>query len=160
MAHRFTGRRTLGVALSRIQQNTQAEVQRALQRGALSIQNRAVEGIISPPKTGRKYRKYRPPRIHQASAPGEFPAADTGRLHQSITSAVVVSPTSFQIEVASNVEYGAYLELGTSKMEPRPFLAPAWAENIHRIRQDVRTAIRRGSRGRGIRGILNLIFGR
>lgn len=158
MAHRFTGRERLGVTLNRIAQSTQAEVQRELLRGAQRIQNTAVAGIINPPKTGRVY--VRRGKRHQASAPGEFPAADTGRLHQSIISAVHVSPHSMQIQVSPNVKYADFLEYGTSRMAPRPFMAPAWAQNIDLIRANVKAAVRRGARGTGFRGFLNFILGR
>jgi hypothetical protein len=61
------------------------------------VKNTMIEGITSPPKTGRIYTQYyrrntqtggifpigpRPP--HQASAEGEYPASDTGNLVRSI----------------------------------------------------------------------------
>ena len=78
--------------------------------------------------------------MHQASAAGETPAVDTGRLRASITTAwpggrsqggkdAIESPPKefrrFVVRVGTNVEYGVYLELGTSKLAPRPFLRPA-----------------------------------
>ena len=51
---------------------------------------------------------------------------DTGRLRNSITHDVEMSEQAAYI--GSNVEYAAYVELGTSKMAPRPYLRPA-AEN-------------------------------
>ena len=46
--------------------------------------------ILTGPRTGRIYR--RGGVVHQASAPGEAPASDTGELRQSIVS--VVSDTT------------------------------------------------------------------
>lgn len=51
---------------------------------------------------------------------------DTGRLRNSITHEVDMNEQAAII--GSNVEYAAYVELGTSKMAPRPYLRPA-AEN-------------------------------
>lgn len=51
---------------------------------------------------------------------------DTGRLRNSITHDVDMSEQAAYI--GSNVEYAAFVELGTSKMAPRPYLRPA-AEN-------------------------------
>lgn len=51
---------------------------------------------------------------------------DTGRLRNSITHEVDMSDHAAII--GSNVEYAAYVELGTSKMAPRPYLRLA-AEN-------------------------------
>lgn len=133
--------------IGKIGAKTRAEVRRALQRGALAIENRAVEGIIDPPKTGRIYRsKHRKGALHQASAPGEFPAADSGRLHQSITSVEASTDTTLRFETGGNVDYATYLELGTSRMEPRPFLTPAYNENIEKVKANVRAAVKRGAR--------------
>ncbi len=51
---------------------------------------------------------------------------DTGRLRNSITHDVEMSERAAYI--GSNVEYAAFVECGTSKMAPRPYLRPA-AEN-------------------------------
>lgn len=147
---RVRGRRELIEKLGKINKETVRQVTRALMRGALKVEKRAVEGIIDPPKTGRIYRsKHRKGKLHQASAPGEFPAADSGRLHQSITHAQVPAPPgTIRVEVGANAPYAILLELGTSKMEPRPFMAPALRENEAGIRNDIVEAVRRGSRKR------------
>lgn len=135
------------ISLGKVAQKAVEEVRRALRRGALKIENTAVDGIISPPKTGRVYQsKYRKGAKHQASAPGEFPAADSGRLHQSITTAEASTGGSIRFETGSNVDYGPHLEFGTVNMEPRPFMKPAFDQNIEAVRQDVRAAVRRGSK--------------
>lgn len=51
---------------------------------------------------------------------------DTGRLRNSITHEVEMSEQAAYI--GSNVEYAAFVECGTSRMAPRPYLRPA-AEN-------------------------------
>jgi len=55
------------------------------------------------------------------SAPGSPPSVQTGRLRNSI-GYNVVGPARAQ--VGTNVEYGLYLEFGTSRMPARPFLRP------------------------------------
>lgn len=77
--------------------------------------------INSPPKTGRIYR--RRGVTHQASAPGEPPATDTGRLVQSgrvDTNAAEISGT-----ISWSTDYAPHLEFGTGKMAPRPYARPA-----------------------------------
>lgn len=61
-------------------------------------------------------------RSHQASAPGEPPAVDTGFLINSIQTDVK-SDAEATITIAA--EYAEALEFGTSKIEPRPFVRPA-----------------------------------
>ena len=52
---------------------------------------------------------------------------DTGRLRNSITNAVEVGEQS--VYIGSNVEYAAFVELGTSRMKARPYLKPAATEH-------------------------------
>lgn len=81
---------------------------------------------------GRQYGK------HRASKPGEPPAIDLGILRASIMNEVELSGKSVDgrvgtdaehiaanAPVGTDVNYGLYLETGTSKMAPRPFLVPA-----------------------------------
>lgn len=144
---KMRGARELHMKLGRIGRAAVAEARVALMRGAHRVQNRAVQGIIDPPKTGETYpsrgRKGAP---HKASAPGEFPAADTGELHGSITTVENSSRAVTRFEVGANVEYAKHLELGTSKIKPRPFLGPSLAENEAQIRADIQTAVKRGLR--------------
>jgi len=87
--------------------------------------------------------------VHHASAPGQPPAVDTGRLRASISvnwsgsgndRAKVASPAisedgvgqpstvpeKFTVVVGTNVSYAEALEEGTSKMSPRPFIRPSF----------------------------------
>lgn len=52
---------------------------------------------------------------------------DTGRLRNSITNAVRADEES--VYIGSNVEYAAFVELGTSRMKARPYLKPAATEH-------------------------------
>lgn len=52
---------------------------------------------------------------------------DTGRLRNSITNAVRADEKT--VYIGSNVEYAAYVELGTSRMKARPYLKPAATEH-------------------------------
>lgn len=48
---------------------------------------------------------------------------DTGRLRNSITHAVDASEQ--KVYVGTNVEYAAYVEMGTSRTKAQPYLQPA-----------------------------------
>ena len=56
------------------------------------------------------------------SEPGEPPHLRTGALRRSVQ-IVKADPEEVVVEVSA--PYGAHLEFGTSRMEPRPFVAPA-----------------------------------
>lgn len=47
----------------------------------------------------------------------------TGRLRNSLSHAVQMNEQA--VYIGSNVEYAGYVELGTSRMKPRPYLKPA-----------------------------------
>ena len=63
------------------------------------------------------------------SQPGEPPGVDTGRLRASITHEIEEALWDIIGRVGTNVEYARYLELGTRKMSPRPYLRRAIEEN-------------------------------
>lgn len=69
-------------------------------------------------------------RPHVPSAPGSPPNVDTGRLRSSITHDLSVDAQGIVARVGTDVEYGLYLEVGTSKMEARPYLRPALAAEL------------------------------
>lgn len=70
------------------------------------------KGIASK-KTGRVYR--RKGRSHRASAPGEFPARDSGAHLASVSS----TSNGSEAVVGSGMFYAKYLRDGTSKMAKR-----------------------------------------
>ena len=53
---------------------------------------------------------------------------DTGNLRNSITHAT--EDSGHTVVIGSNVEYAPYVELGTVKMSPRPYLRPAIENHI------------------------------
>lgn len=102
----------------------QARIAVALDEAAQAVQGEAQRLVADPPKSGRIYQKYRPRRTHQASAPGEAPATDTGTL----IAGIVIDRTDVRrgrIIIASTAPYSKALEFGTRHMAPRPFLRRA-----------------------------------
>ena len=65
---------------------------------------------------------------HHPSLPGNAPAPDTGTLMRSVTHEVTVEGNEVTGLVGSiyrNPDYPKFLEFGTSKMKPRPWLSTA-----------------------------------
>lgn len=59
---------------------------------------------------------------------------DTGRLRMSITSDV----GDLEGSVGTNVDYAPYVEYGTYKQAPRPYLRPAFDKNIATLESDLK----------------------
>lgn len=117
------------------------DIKEATYRGVINgtegVKTNSVEKIQSGEKTGRIYR--RRGVEHQASAPGEAPASDTGRLVQSITTDYNFGP--IQGNVNFGTEYAALLEFGTVRMEPRPYARNSLNEETGNIIQEIVTEI-------------------
>lgn len=60
----------------------------------------------------------------QAGAQNRSPV-DTGALRNSVTSELQRNGGTLRGEVGPTVNYGAYVELGTSRMRAQPYLRPA-----------------------------------
>jgi phage gpG-like protein len=110
----------------------------AVTRLAIDTHNFAKEGIQRGPKSGRVYGK----RGHRASAPGEYPASDTGRLASSVTMILpaAVAPKVTAV-VGTDVMYGKYLEFGTSRMAARPWLLPSWIKAKAKVEMHLKAQI-------------------
>lgn len=88
---------------------------------------------------GRAFAKHR----YQASRPGEPPRKRTGTLQKSIAHQIEVAPNQIIAKVGSKVPYARHLELGTSRMAPRPYLRPSLAEYRASFQNVVSTELRR-----------------
>lgn len=105
----------------------------ALEASTRLILSRSQAKILKGPKTGRIYK--RGATRHQASAPGEAPAFDTGKLAGSGEREITaVSETKAWGIVAFNAKYARWLEIGTRFIRPRPFLLPTLDELRDKIR--------------------------
>jgi hypothetical protein len=77
-------------------------------------------------KDGKRYTGLAP------SAPGEFPKKLTGQLQKSIT--WELDKRKLVLTVGSNLRgYPSYLQKGTGRMKPRPWLTLSWAKDQDRI---------------------------
>lgn len=106
---------------------------RGVVRGTESVRTEAIRLMQETPHTGRIYR--RRGVTHQASAPGEPPAVDTGRHINSITTEY--DQAQLAGTVVFRAKYAAALEYGTSRMAPRPYARPALANMRDSIEADI-----------------------
>jgi len=110
-----------------------------LVEGANRIRNHMINAMYRTPKTGKKYKRDK--KWHIASSPGMAPAVDSGQLIRSFV--MEVRTDEVEVGVKSGAPYAKYLETGTKKMMPRPFMKPAADAEIPRIRRKILWDIRK-----------------
>lgn len=107
-----------------IEQNTKKGIRKAFFKIGKDIHTNFNNQVLRQKKSGRIYiRKDRlgRKRRHRASAPGESPANRTGTYRKS---AAWINQTT-QLTWGASAPHADYLEVGTSRMKPRPGLLNA-----------------------------------
>lgn len=95
--------------------------------------------------TNKSYYTSNKTKAHHPSLPGNPPAVDTSRLKGSIEYEVHNNKKEVYGIVGTtqkDPDYGLYLEYGTSKMAPRPWLKPAMIKNNNFIRNAIAKAVK------------------
>lgn len=94
------------------------------------LRNNALK-VLSGTRSGRQYKKPGTIRrvasnYYRASAPGEPPAVRTGMLREKWNPYVSVEGSGLNARILAGIEsrmpYAEYLEHGTSRMAPRPYV--------------------------------------
>lgn len=128
--------------LADMSQEVRAEVGKVVVGTAVELRGDVIKSINKGPASGRVYVKSNPRRTHQASAPGQAPMSDTGRLANSIFFDQAGPLTAV---VGSRVVYSLYLEYGTSRMAARPFFRPAVERMRPKFQSRLEAAVRRAT---------------
>lgn len=97
-------------------------MKRGINEKALIAMHKSISGLLHSfmldemfkKKSGVKY----PNLPNRSSAPGQSPAAQSGALFDSIKDDI----SAFQSELGYTAKYGEFLEMGTSRMAPRPLV--------------------------------------
>lgn len=111
---KITGQKAFSAKLRRLHdRGKDGEIGSALFAGGERIADYAKGSIMAGAVSGK---------YHVPSKPGEPPSNNTQHLHDNIET---VQVKTLIVEVSSNASYSAYLENGSSKMQPRPFMGPA-----------------------------------
>lgn len=138
--------RNMGVA----EKHLDEVVQETIESAAFSTSDFAIKGIQHGAATGTTYYRIQgdkymtvragsldgPPvafipgggshnlsPVHTSSSAGEYPASDTGHLASNIE---IEGLGKKIVSVGTDVMYGRYLEFGTRKILPRPWLQPSF----------------------------------
>lgn len=128
-------------ALKNVGKTAEEVCQRAVLQTALEVQTDVKRMIQSGPKTGRVYRRGKGKNLsatHQASAPGQPPATDSGTLVSSI---YFEQENPLVATIGSRLAYAAYLEFGTRRMRARPSWTPAVTKAMPKLKERVVAAV-------------------
>ena len=135
---RVLGLGRVQTAMLRVPVNVRAGARKGVIAAARIVESYAKQKVLKGPATGRVYK--RGTIAHQASAPGEFPASDTGTLVRSINSEV--DEEGLAANVGSNTNYARALELQPESKGGRPFLLPALTDKASEARSAFAAFIR------------------
>ena len=135
---KIEGTEELSRALQKMGAEAGRRVDLALSATGLELRGDIIKRYNQGPATGEWY--LRGTIAHQASAAGEAPKTDTGRLAGSV---VFNKETGHTVSVSTNVEYGPWLEFGTHKIKPRPAWVPAVEEARPKYLKRMETALRK-----------------
>ena len=125
---RVIGQKGLTQALARKAKRYEAAAHEGLTQWAMLVRNHAVKAVQKGPKSGRVY--VRGKVQHQASAPGQAPATDTGNLAGGISWNVEAS--TLTADIFAGAPSALHLECGTRPSHPRPCRGPALDDTAER----------------------------
>lgn len=155
---RIEGLDTLIKLFPTMEKQILSETKKAVAASALLIQNEAKDSMRKS-KGGKTYRrgalkrskngKITASKYHRASAPGEAPAVDTGRLINSINHKLSGLTATVGIHDITKVKYGKFLEYGTAKIKARPWLFPALEKKRKHIEARISEGMKRAIKVKG-----------
>jgi len=146
--HRITFDQLGKRARRTLAERTSRRCMEILNEGAVNIRNLIIQGMRDSPPTGKLYFRRRNKKgkaiYHRASSPGNYPRVDTGALVRSIG----IDARPWEVEVGSRITQPAYplwLEKGTDKMEPRPWMAPSFKREEPKLKRRIEMVLRRSA---------------
>jgi len=137
---RLRGMEELLGNLARLDQNVQKDIDDAVNATGLELRADIIRRYNRGPASGRVYEKYLPRRTHQASAPGQAPMTDTGRLANATTFSKLGSA---RVRVENRVKYARALEYGNTDGKGNIAPRPAWRPAIKKMRPIFRKRMER-----------------
>jgi len=133
--------------LDRIEKNQVGAMGRVLLVAAHDVRTEAARSLVGGSKSGVIRKVTKAGKTHQASAPGEAPASDTGSLLRSLFAELRQGGKRPEAIVGTDIAYGPWLEFGTKNMEARPWLEPAFKRRLATIKRLIDDAFRKANRG-------------
>jgi len=122
MGARLEGFKGLTAALENMTPEIERQVSMGVKEAGEELRMDIIKRYNRGPASGRTYQKYNPRRTHKASAPGQAPMTDTGRLANGTRTK---NAGHLAVEVFNLVRYASILEYGSRRIKARPAWVPA-----------------------------------
>ena len=129
-------------ALRKFGAKAEAAIDRDVTATALEVNTAVKKAIQRGPKTGIIYTRGN--ITHQASAPGQAPATDTGVL---VSSVYFQNTGKMSATIGSRLAYAYYLEYGTTRIAPRPAWQPSTEDGQKKLNARVLKTLERLANG-------------
>jgi hypothetical protein len=123
------GEKQLQQLISNLQKAGDNQLAKMLAEGAFSTENEAKRSIQGHQSAGATYK--RRGVMHTASRPGNPPNTDTGNLVNNITVNKIAG--GYDVGSRAGAPYGLWLEYGTLRIAPRPWLRPVFEKVIKQL---------------------------
>lgn len=140
-----------GKVLNNMIPSVQDKIEKTIKLCCEKIRSEIQDDMAHTPRdTSKVYYTNNKTVGHNPSLPGNPPAPDTGNLRNSIRYEVHNEENEVYGIVGTTQKdppYGEYLEYGTSKMAPRPWLRPAMIKNEDWVRRSISKAVANGMKG-------------
>ena len=135
--------------LNRLGRNSKKAIAQGVFMTAQQVRTAAVKSIQeqSQGETVTRISQAGNEYSHVTSRPGDAPNTDTGALVRSI--AVEPPMPAETMFVGSGIDYALWLETGTRRMRPRPWLMPAVDAHRSKLNDNIAKAVRRMLRNVG-----------
>ncbi len=127
---KVSGAGNISKKLEDIFKNARNQSQKDLISATLMVHGSAIK-LVRETSSGKTEIRYSPKRTVTVSKPGDAPNTDRGTLLKNI--GYDINLTEMTSAVGTNYLPGKHLELGTTKMEARPWLLPAFRMNVNKI---------------------------
>ena len=118
---------------ARLENVSEEKVTKVIKLTCQKIRSDCITSMNNTPRDASKsYFANNKSIAHHPSFPGNPPAPDTGTLKNSIHYNI----GDCEGNIGTNLDYGLYLETGTERMAPRPWLFPAVKGNVEFLKEN------------------------
>lgn len=132
--------------INALSNEAQKEAKIAIAKVTYKIEGDCKKNISSGARSGKTYKRGGG-RMHQASAPSEYPKADSGDLVSNIKAEFNFNGLEATVGSRATAPHGFWLEFGTNTMRARPWLSRTINENKGFINKTFENALNNIARG-------------